>query len=896
MQGEKSKTNREGSSRLANLNQALMKVSWAPFSLAHLIRTFTQAKQSVAQLSEENVTLKSREQDLVERCENLERQLAKSVVTAPPGASGTREKKEPSTPTRGRPHTCPHPSTPARPVPGETEVESLQIENEKLKKELVCLQTNFGLMSHKSAAVKKEKKELEQSVAELQSELDRILTEKADTEMRLEEMRATLCNKLSSMSTGQQRECDLERELASLKSELEGVVSRDSELQVRLKTEGARLATSEEFVCQLQEKSKSLKEWKVHAESEIGALKARLRELDHEVDKSEAVHSSQRRQESDAVAAYKQKLERVREERRELEGRLREAGQAIDEQQSKASLLEKTNKALKRQLASAADSAKQELREQRESGSSLSREVEELRDRLAAVTEENALLREECDRLEVEQKQTMDQIEGLSRSDREQCIRADSQEGLVRNLQEQIEQQESELDGATEAVRERDAHCVLLTGQLEELQLELSNVQTAKHHLEMEVGELVQKLEELEQSNFELNLKLSDAHNETVLMVATRDEESTRLEELRQKYQDAQTLLLEKESQLSELKYSHKLMESESVNLVSQVSTLSEMVAARNAKIESLQTEALCYESNTRDIVSQIVSLEEEHGSCAQVRCGLEEQLERVGSFAHDAERRERELQDEIASLRTRLRESRENTATLESANRELSQKLQTEAERVEELESSCRRLKTRTQHLERNIQEKENSVTSARGELDFVTKSSNNVQGSLRAEIDMLNARCSELGAKCDKFKEIEVRMKSDILNLQRQLGELEGVNESLRQDRAPLQDRYDETRSSLARVQDDLYQSQKELKSMKAELRYQKRKRAEAEEQLCGGVQGTTDDDTAAAFEQLREELLRVLDEGEENTPSVSRRKIKGILKQSKKHILKPLHNIGD
>lgn len=850
----------------------------------------------MAQLSEESTMLKSQELDLVERCERLEQQLAKAVLQGANGSqSGTASRpQQPSTPKHG-PHSCHHPTTPIRPVPGQTELESLQSENSKLKKELQCIQTNFQLTSQKSATVKKEKKEVEESLMELQSEFDRILSEKTDLEMKVEETKATLCNKLSSMSTGQLREAELEQEVGSLKSELTEVISQNEELHGQLREKEGRLAASEEFVNKLHEKSKSLKEWKVRAESEFGTLNTRLQELEQEVAgyrKVEASQSSIQRQESEAVSAYKQKLERIRGERRGLEERLREASQALDEEQNKNVLLGQANKALKRQLVGV-ESAQQKLQEQREQGSSLSREVGELKSRLVAVTEENTLLREECDRLEAEQKQCIDQIESLTSSGREQCQRADSQEEVVRNLQELIGRHQSELDGAAESAREREAQCVSLTDQIEELQLELANMQSAKHRFEIEVGELVQKLEELEQCNFELSSKLSDAQNETALMVATRDESSTKLDELRQKFQDVQSLLLEKETQVSELKYSHKLLQSENINMVSQVSALSEMVAARNAKIESLQTEVTCYESSTRDIMSQIVTLEEEHGTCAQQKRRLQEQIDRTSGLVHDAERREREIEGEISVLRGELREARDYGSTLESANKELSQKLQAQAERADELVSSCRQSEMKTRQLEQEVREKESAITSAKGELEFVTKSSSDVQVSLQTEVESLNGKCRELRAKHEQHGEAEVQMKSEILRLQSQVGELQTVNADLRKDRQPLQERCDQVRSDIVKVQDELYQAQKELKSVKSELRYQKRKRTEAEEQL-GGMQGETD--TAAQFELLREELLKVLEEGEENTPSVSRRRIKGILKQSKKRILKPLHNITD
>lgn len=844
--------------------------------------------------------LRSHEQELEEKCEKLEQQLAMSSTAASHNAAiSGGSNPPPSTPTKGhRPYTCPRPATPAKPIPGTTQLESLQNENEKLKNELMCMQTNFQLMSQKSATVKKEKKEIEVSLVELQGEFDRMLAEKSDTETKLEATRATLCNKLSSMSTGQEKQGELELELIGLRSELAEVVSQNNQLEEQVQTEQSRLETSEEFARQLKEKSKTLKEWKTQAESDISTLTSRLRELEDEVadlrSAKSAWSSERQREESEAIAVYKKKLERIRGERRGLEEKLREAGSALDEEHSKISSLEKTNKTLQRQLASA-EVVQQELREQREHGSGLSKEVSELDNRLTAVTEENALLREECDRLEAEQKQTMEQIEGLTQSKHEQCERAESNEGMVQNLQKQLRRQEEQLTNASEAVREKEAHCVSLTSQIEGLQTELANIQSAKNHFESEVAELIQKLDDLEQMNFDLSTKLSEAHNETALVVATRNEHSTMLEELQQRYHDTQTLLLEKEAQLSEALYSHRLQTSENASLVAQVSTLSEMVAGRNAKIETLQTEALCYESSTRDIMTKIVSLEEEHGACARRREALEEEKDRTRLFAREGERRERELKEEISSLRSRLRESHEQQDNLQSTNRQLNHKFHTQVEKVDELVSSSHQTQTRTRHLEQTVTEKENLVASLRGELEFLTKSSNDQVASLTAEIDSLNRKSGELRAKCEDYREVEVRTESDIIHLQKQLSDLQTVHTELVHDRQPLQDRYDQTRSELLKTQDDLYKVTKELKSMKSELRYQRRKRGEAEDQL-GGMQGETDY-TSEQFELLREELLKILEEGEENNPGVCRRRLKGIIKQSaKKNILRPRHNNGE
>ena len=352
-------------------------------------------------------------------------------------------------------------------------------------------------------------------------------------------------------------------------------------------------------------------------------------------------------------------------------------------------------------------------------------------------------------------------------------------------------------------------------------------------------------------------------------------------------------LLISANSPSAELKYSQELVQIENVDMLSQVTSLSEMVAARNAKIESLQTEITCYETNTRDIMTQIMQLEEDHGQCGQVKRGLREEIERVSRFQQEAERREREIESQVTALRSELNQLRDYSASLESANKELGRKLQAQAERTESLVVSCQQQEARNGRLEQEVREKESLLRSAKDELEFVTKSSSDAQNSLRAEVESLDRKCQELRAKCEDHQEIELNMRSETSQLRNEMGELQHINAELEKDRQPLQERCDQLRAELTSVRDELYVAQKELKSTKSELRYQKRKRSEMEREM-EGLKGEGDE-MMVQFELLREEMLKVLEEGgTENTPSSSRRRIKGLLKQSKKRILKPLHNL--
>lgn len=857
----------------------------------------------MAQLSEENSVLQHREFELVERCQTLEHQyqalLAKASHEETKGPPSKTNRPLPTTCTPRRDHHSHHhpPTTPVRPVPEETELDSLQIENEKLKKELECLLTNFQLMSQKSALVKKEKKELEQSLLDLQGEFDRVLSEKADMEIKFEETKMALGNKLGSASKDHRREGELEKAAVSLSAQLEEVKSENRVLLSQLKAEEARIAASEDLVRKLQEKSKTLKAEKARADEELGTLTSQFQELEQELAsyrQLKASRASLQRQESEAIAAYQTKLERVRGERRGLEERLREANQSLEEEQARNTLLEQANKAMKRQL-SGLEAAHQQLQDEKQQTSSLSAEISELRGQLEALSEENVALQKECKRFEASQRQSQGQVQELVRTRKEQHRRAEQQEETVRSLQDQIERQKAEMDSTVTGMRESKAECARLVQQIGELQLELANTKSTKLHFETEVGNLVQKVEELEQWNFELSSKLSDAHNETALTLIARDEKEAKLDELQQKIQDAKALLLEKESQIAELRYSQELLQSENADMLSQVTSLSEMVAARNAKIESLQTEVAYYETNTRDIMSQIMQLEEDHGQCGQVKRGLQEEIDRVSRFQHEAERRAREIESQVTALRSELKQLRDYSASLESANKELGQKLQAQAERAEGLVLSCQQQEARNRQLEQEVREKESLLTSAKDELEFVTKSSSDAQNSLRAEVESLDRKCQELRAKCEDHREVELNMRAEASQLQNEMGELQHVNAELEKDRQPLQERCDQLRAELTSVRDELYVAQKELKSTKSELRYQKRKRSETEREM-EGMKGEGDE-MMAQFELLREEMLKVLEEGgTENTPSSSRRRIKGLLKQSKKRILKPLHNLVD
>ena len=772
-------------------------------------------------------------------------------------------------------------------------MDSLHIENGKLSKQLQCLQENFQLMSSKTEVVKREKKELEQSLMELQAEFDRVLGEKADMELKLEETKAALSMKVSSMGAGRQREEELEGDVERLGAQLHEVKSEKSKLLVQVKTEQGKLAATDSLVRELQRKSKSLTAEKAQFEEELSLATQRADELEEEVDSHcqlKASRESAQRQE-EAVTAYKAKLEKAMGEQSELEEMLCEANEILEEEKSRNAFLEHANKAMQRQL-SGLEAAQKQLQRQKQQKSSLSAELAEMQQQLATLTDENRSLREECQQLQSVQRQSSGCVQEMERVADAKDRRAAEQQGVVRALREEVQGLETKLHCITTERSEKEAERLRLGRQIGELQLELENTRRARSHFEMETGNFVHRVEELEQHNFELSTKLSDAHNETALSLAAHSEKECVVEDLRRQLHNTKALLLEKESHVSELGYSHELLQAENADMLTQVTSLSEIVAARNAKIESLQTEVLCYESNTRDIMTQVMQLEEDHGQCSKAKRNLREELEQKNYYLEERERREKELEAQVKALRSELIQLRDDLSSLETAKMELNLKLRVQAENTKKLASSLQLKEATVQQLEQAVQEKESQLRSLRDELNFEKKASSDAQNSLRAEVNSLDRKCQEMRDRCEKNREVELQMQAETSQLQRQLQELRHINAELEKDRQPLRNRFDQLKSELTSVKDELYVCQKELKSTKSELHYQRRKRGEMQREM-EGLQGE-EDAVQMQFEQFQEELLKALDEGEvENTPG---RRIKGFFKQSKKRVLKPLHNLRD
>lgn len=157
----------DSSSRLANLNQILL-----------------LTKQNCSQLEDQNEELEAHQSILLTENETLERrcmELADKLkepcqFCKKLSAQGTKsDNKE-----REIPRSFSTPATPFKLLPEHSEIDRLLDENSRLKQKYDCLFANYQMVSEKSSQLKKEFKDMERSLNEIQGICDTLRNEKEE--------------------------------------------------------------------------------------------------------------------------------------------------------------------------------------------------------------------------------------------------------------------------------------------------------------------------------------------------------------------------------------------------------------------------------------------------------------------------------------------------------------------------------------------------------------------------------------------------------------------------------------------------------------------------------------------------------------------------------------------
>ncbi len=873
LRGERSKLDRDGSARLANLNQALM-----------------QAKQACAQLTDENSSLKRNESQLLESYEDLKHKYEALAASVAAGCKSCQQSQGQATPTaRGQLRA---PATPIKPIPEETEVDSLQIENAKLKQEFQCLQTNFQLTSTKSAQLKKEMKEMESSLENLQGAYDQALEERDDLQRKFNEASVALANMAGSGG----RKCGgcdkTEEELCAVRSQMDVLQHQYFDLQDKLKAEVARSLEAQDTIDGLDAQIKALEEGKSSAITDLSSAQDRLQELEEQLSsyqRSQNTQSEIQQQSSQAIVAYEQKVARLKHEKEDLQEQLAQAGEALDEVQSRLSSVEESNKALQAKT-NGLETQNQLLTSQLREHAGSQRETV-LQKQLAALSEEhqalsirNRELEETRERLDLH---TQEQSKSNSRLQRE----ASHHWELVKKLQKELEKQESCSLQAEAGLKERELLWSRAQHEIEDLKLELETVVNAKQMYEVEVGRLTSKLEELEQCNFELSTRLADFESVTTSVKESQSEARARVENLEGLLGTTRTTLVETELQVMDLRNTNELMEKENANLLSQVNSLTEMVAARNGKIETLQSQIVRFESDNADIAARITDLEDSHSHCASIKQGLQWEIESLKDLLESASTTHKESESQILSYRSELRQLQEYNNSLESINSDLQEKIKVEIAKTEDLAAEAYDMGQSQQELARETKMKGASLKSALDDMDYMKRSSEEAQKVLRGEVGSLESKCSELREACDELRRNKLEMSSQVMQATNEIRELQRLNSNAKSENECLMRRMEHSHMEAGATKGQLVATQRELKQLHAELRHQRQHVSQLEKERSAMGQELAK--STELYENLKESMRTLLEPSSGDASAVSgdtvtigtpnKKKLRGILKNS-------------
>ena len=866
---------RDESLRLANLNQAL-----------------THVKGTCAQLTEENDYLKDKERELLVKVETL--QYENDCLLKKISEVALHEKElAPDQSKEAGVCVC---TTPVKPIPEETKMDVLLHENAKLKQELHCLRTNFQLTSTKCSLIKKEMKELENALAEVQVQHDHVLGEKEKIE---KETKTTEDITSGLVQTLREENEQLTKEVASLQDQLESVQSQNLKLQAKLRKELQHSLESQDAIESLDVRFKILTEEKVRSDNSLAQTQNKLQEVQEELLSLAAVqsqHSIIEQQSSDIVASYEQKMDSLKSENQNLKGRLAAAIKSLDDAHAKIQELEESENTLTRKVTSF--KVKNEtLSEQTKEYACLSSEIQLLRTKLVELAEQ--VEHENIQKTEIEEaKVKVDaKVKELSKSNMKLSQEATYNLELAEKLQKELEKMEAMSLEYKESCKEKENDRIKLAREIDNLKWMCSSTEKQKATYEAEVDTLMRKVEELEQCNFELGSKLSDIESESNSATISKTEYQAKIVELERKLQLLEGTLIERLSTISDLKCASEFMESENATLVSQVTSLSEMVAARNCKIDALNSQLSTYESDARDIVEKVTELEASHSQCTKIKAKLEEKVFNLKESLEAVRIADKESENAILTLKLKIMKLQESNSALQDIITHIEEEQKSKTKQSEELTARNIELESCMYTMKQELDVRYASMRSACEEIEFLKKSKTSMESSLKADIDTRDEKCKQLIAQHDTTEQRGKEFALRVTELETELQEEKHKTSAILSEKDSTSEQLSCIQAELNMTKDKLIMVTAELRSTKSALTYNEQKLSDIQREKKA-TQNELETVTEQ-YETLRETALSMLEQStpqkDENAMSLSKsKKLKGILKNPLKQIaLKSIEN---
>ena len=777
--------------------------------MANLNQALAQAKQSCAQLTEEVETHKAKQWELAQQVEDL--QLAAATATSKDSkitpSKAFREREGLSilgTPLRSA--RTQSNATPSRIfLPAETELDTLRTENKKLKQDLSCLQTNFEFTTRKSSQLRTEMKEAETAMSELQGQLDETLTSKEALQTKYDELLSDVKSKGSAQALAEKKQLqELTQQVETLEAELERVQQQNAELQTQVKSGHDKTQETRSMLDRLDSVKQSLSEEKSLMDCEMETLHGELERLQdkcHDLEDSTSLHQEEKKKSLGTIKALKARVTKLKNEKTELTGQLLKASEKLEQAHDKIQLHVEEVKALKVNLK-AKDKENSLLCSQQKDQSRVPVEVEKLRAKLAETTDELNELRTKNDDYQTAKEHLEGKVSELSKQNSKLLRESRHASELALKVNTELERMEERvlsLEGDLE--QERETHSATKV-KLGDAKKELTVATTSQAECKAEVAKLLDRLSESEQKNFELSTELATCRKQAGVVKETHSDIEQKLMTLEEKLDAAEFALLEKESQISDLNCAYELMEAENSTLLSQVTSLSEMVSTRNFKLEAQHAHHVQHESEYLEIIAKISQLETEHGNCASIVGKLREENESLQASLEKSEVLKREAERAHRGLKSDIKRLEGSISVLKREKASLQDRLAVQDEKHSDMAERCDASESRVHQLERDLKTESLALVAAKNDLTLAKKKQRDIQTELSEKVESLENKLADMDLQQDTLRRDRVELKSRVSDLKAELKEQVLLNSSLKIQRDSLSEQYESLKESALSV----------------------------------------------------------------------------------------------
>lgn len=771
---EKSRADKESLSNCSNLTLALK-----------------HAKQNCAELTDQNDEHKRKEWGLAKELEELrwERQNDTNNISKSGSAM------LPRTPVSygGGGGGC---GTPGRAIPEQTLLGMLQTENKKLKQELSCLQTNFQLSSQKSTQIRSEAKEAETNLTELQVQFQRVLEEKEAIFFKYEEVRSELKSQSAPKGESERQMSILRERVTELQEDLDHTQKQNVEFQLQMKAEANKVQNGKVLAKRLEGQVISLKDEKKAMEGVMTSLREEFEVMQEELQESSLAKNDVKSKTSMALGALESKASRLTREKGDMFEELAQARKQLDQAHDEIQLLEENRQKLEsrlqqkeRKIGSLHAQEKQKL--------NLPGKVEALQDEVFALNEEMEEMRSKNESLESTRASLEDCVSELKKVNKKLSCDISREtrrkEEIVRKITAELEVNEDKVQVLESDVQVKVKECGVLKKKLKDVESDLREVKLSKTSLEENLSGLNLEVRELEENEQVLSSQLKEVRGEKLKERETNTSSDQMMLELESKLEVTGYAVLERESIISDLKCAHELMEMENSTLLTQVTSLSEMVSTRNLQLESQQVSISRQDAELLDIVDKISELEREHGGCRRTINQLMEKIEILKFTQEEGLMEKCALEDKVSALEGEVEGLRTSGSVLHDTNTDLQDKLEELTTKNDSLESDYSELKSQAYTLEQDLKYEVSSLRTSRAELKHAQKLHENDKVEMEETIESLSSKLEDAEHRYEDLHQQKTELMSRLSGMEKRAEELKESCSFMMKERDGVGEQYE-------------------------------------------------------------------------------------------------------